>query len=123
MLVIEKRGSTKKTTDFLHRMATYPTYTRLAEYGQLGCQLLAKNTPKDSGETAESWNYQIVEESDRVRLVWTNSNNQNGMPVVLLLQYGHATRNGAYIEGIDFINPALAPVMNTLAERLWKDVK
>lgn len=97
-------------------------YTKLRIYGKRGVLALEKATPNDTGETASSWEYTIKETRQGIGLYWTNSNTENGTPVVIFLQYGHATRGGTYVEGIDFINPTLKPIFEELANSVWKEV-
>lgn len=95
----------------------------LDRYGKMGVDALAAATPKRTGETAGSWGYEIVEENGRVSVHWTNSHIEGGYAnIALLLQYGHGTRNGGYVEGIDYINPALQPIFDKMAEAAWKEV-
>lgn len=100
-------------------------YARVLErYGQLGVDLLAANTPVDSGLTASSWEYEVIDDDQGVKVVWYNTNVQKGWAnVALLLQYGHATGTGGYVTGVDYINPALQPVFDKMAEAAWREVK
>jgi len=95
----------------------------LAKYGEKGVQALAEATPKNSGKTAESWEYEIVEEDGGMKVVWKNSNTNNGVVIALLLQYGHGTRNGGYVQGTDFINPAIETIFHRMADEAWKEVR
>ena len=95
----------------------------IADYANLGVEALKAATPEDSGKTAESWNYEIVPGNGRTTLYFTNDNFQNGVNVAILIIYGHATRNGAYVEGNDFVTPALQPIFKDLADKIWKGVK
>lgn len=80
-------------------------------------------TPKATGKTAASWSYEIKMDKSGATLCWKNSNIVNGVPIAVILQYGHGTRNGAYVQGVDYINPALAPIFSALTDELWKEVK
>lgn len=93
----------------------------LEKYGQIGVRALQRATPVDSGKTASSWSYEIQNKKDEVTLTWTNSNVNDGCNVAILLQYGHGTKNGAYVQGIDYINPALKPIFDNIAESVWKE--
>lgn len=97
----------------------------LDKYGKLGVQLLQEATPKDTGKTADSWKYDIVnDEKGNYQIVWSNTNTVNGYAnVALLLQYGHATKNGGFVKGIDYINPAIEKAFNGMAEDAWREVK
>jgi hypothetical protein len=95
----------------------------LDEYGMKGVKALQEYTPTRTGATAMAWDYRIVHERGRTRLIWTNDNAPQGVQVALLIQYGHAARNGAWVEGVDYINPALKDMFDQLAEDIWKEVK
>lgn len=96
----------------------------LNKYGKQGVEYLREATPKDSGKTADSWKYDIVEENGNLSIVWSNTNIVNGWAnVAILLQYGHATRNGGFVKGQDYINPAIERVFQGMAEEAWKEVK
>jgi hypothetical protein len=94
----------------------------LGKYGRRGVKVLEEATPKDTGLTANSWSYDIEEYENGMRIVWKNSNVQNGQLIAILLQYGHATRNGGYVQGIDYINPAISAVFQEMADDAWKEV-
>lgn len=94
----------------------------LDKYGQEGVEALAAATPVDTGKTAASWYYDKIVENGTAKLVWYNSNIHRGINIAILLQYGHATKSGTYVEGIDYINPALRPVFERLAEDAWMEV-
>ena len=94
----------------------------LNRYGREGVRALSAATPVDSGETASSWSYDIIREDGRTSIVFSNSNIQNGVPIAIILQYGHATRNGGWIEGRDYINPAIQPIFDKIVEDAWKEV-
>lgn len=97
----------------------------LEKYGRRGVDLLKEATPKDTGKTSESWSYEIVEDDDKnYQIVWKNSNIVDDWAnVAILLQYGHATKNGGFVKGIDYINPAIAKVFNDMADEAWREVK
>ena len=94
----------------------------LDKYGQKGVEALAAATPVDTGKTAASWSYEKVVENGTAKLIWSNSNIYRGINIAVLLQYGHATKSGTYVEGIDYINPALRPVFEKLADEAWMEV-
>lgn len=116
------QGNFKKTDRFLHGLIGFHFARRMRHYGEKGVQALKAATPKDSGETAESWSYEIVEEPGRTALYWRNSHVVNGVNIALVLQYGHGTRNGGFVEGIDYIPPAIRPIFNQMAKEVWKEV-
>ena len=122
MIKIIHKGSFKNTEKFLANNEEMDITDILKIYGEAGVKALSENTPKDSGETADSWDYEIVEDKDGWRIFWTNSNVNKGIPIAILIQYGHGTGTGGYVEGRDFINPALQPVFDDLAEAAWKEV-
>lgn len=95
----------------------------LDKYGQKGVNALADATPKDTGKTAASWNYEKVIEGNTIKLIWTNSNINKNVNIAIILQYGHGTGTGGYVQGIDYINPALRPVFDKLADDAWAEVK
>jgi hypothetical protein len=94
----------------------------LDRWGQLGVQALSSATPVDTGTTAASWNYEIHQSKGSTTLVWTNSNTNKGIPIALLIQYGHGTGNGGYVAGRDYINPAIQPVFDQIAKEAWEEV-
>ena len=92
----------------------------LDRYGRQGVAALQMYTPKDSGETANSWKYEIF----NLGIAWSNTNvTSNGTPIAILLQYGHGTKNGGYVQGRDYINPALQPIFDEIADDCWKEVE
>lgn len=122
MIRFTHQGDLKKTENFLTLSKNRNFRPILDKYGQEGVNALAANTPKDTGRTADSWGYEVSVYKGGFKLFWTNSNLVEGVPVVILLQYGHASRSGRFVAGQDFINPAIKPIFDTLAENLWKEV-
>jgi hypothetical protein len=116
------KGSFKKMDSFLDAMGKAKLFANLAPYARKGVDALASATPIDSGLTAASWDYEIYSSRGSVSIVWTNSNTESGKPVAILLQYGHGTGTGGYVEGRDYINPALKPIFDQIAEDVWKVV-
>lgn len=95
----------------------------LDKYGRRGVAALSSATPRDTGKTAESWVYEIIREKDSVRIEFSNTNViADGTPVAILLQYGHATKHGGYVQGIDYINPAIQPIFKQIADDAWREV-
>ena len=121
-ITARKRGSIKNTMGFLKRIMSRSYLRNLEHYGELGVKALASNTPRRTGLTADSWQYHIEVDDAKTKIVWTNSNTVDGCNVAILLQYGHGTRNGGYVEGIDFINPAMRPVFQGFADNIWREV-
>lgn len=123
MIDIKQKGDFKNLLSFLKDNQHQPNLDLLKQYGEEGVKLLQEATPKDSGKTAESWYYKIEQNNDSISLSFYNSNENNGVAIAILLQYGHATGTGGYVEGIDYINPVVQPLFNELAEKVWKEVK
>lgn len=122
VISVHTTGDFRKTEGLLHNIIQRKYRNKLNHYGVLGVQALQAATPKDTGLTAESWSYEIVEEDGGLALYWKNSNRNDNVLVAILLQYGHGTRTGGYVEGIDYINPALRPVFEQMAREVWKEV-
>lgn len=122
--VIEMRqsGDFKKNLTFLTHLRTRNIRPILEKYGQKGVEALAEATPKATGKTAASWSYEIKMEKTGAVLSWKNSNVVDGVPIAVILQYGHGTRNGGYVQGVDYINPAMKPVFDAIRDELWKEV-
>lgn len=121
MIQFVHHGDFSKTTKFLKR-AMKPDLRFLNQYGEEGVRALSSATPTDSGKTASSWSYQIRKDNGRTIIEWTNSNVNKGVNVAIILQYGHGTRNGGWVQGIDYINPALRPVFDKIADKAWEEV-
>ena len=125
MIRFRHKGDLSLTTKFFDKV-TKGRYldSILNKYGKRGVDALAASTPKDTGLTAASWNYEISRYDDgNVSIVWTNSNmSRDWFNVALYLQYGHGTRNGGWVEGIDYINPALRPIFEQMADEAWMEV-
>lgn len=121
MITFSHKGDFKKTLNFLKRSKKLD-FKDLMKYGQKGVEALKDATPKDSGLTANSWYYQIVETKNGFSLEFCNSNIIDGQQIAILIQYGHATKNGGYVQGRDYINPAIRPIFDEIAKSLWKEV-
>lgn len=122
MIVLKNKGDFSKTTNFLKRIMKLDYKSILSKYGKMGVDALAKSTPVDTGLTASSWSYEIVEDDDGATIYWKNSNIVKGVPIAVILQYGHGTGTGGYVEGIDYINPALRSIFEGIADDAWKEV-
>ena len=122
IITVKERGNFTNAETFLKRIFRVDFASKLAEYGERGVMALYAATPYDSGETARSWRYVIERSRERVSISWTNDNAPSGVQVAILLQYGHATKSGGWVEGIDYINPALAPIFEEIENDLWKEV-
>ena len=123
MIVIKTTGNFGKTSEYLHRMQHKSFLKRIAAQAQIGVDALAQYTPKDSGLTANSWYSEIEESTDSVTVYWKNSNIHNGFPVAIGLQFGHGTGTGGYVQGRDYINPALQPIFDGIAEAIREEVR
>lgn len=116
------KGDFSKADKYFRKITQLAFSGKLDRYGQMGVQALASATPVDTGLTAASWDYQIETSSNEVSIVWTNSNVNNGVPIAIILQYGHGTGTGGYVQGIDYINPALKPVFDEIEQSVWEEV-
>lgn len=122
MFTFTHKGNLNKTLNFLKRSHKIPI-SLLEKYGDEGLAALRSATPVDSGLTASSWYYEIVEASDgTTSLRFCNSNVHTGVNVAVILQYGHATGTGGWVEGMDYINPAIQPIFNRMVKNIWKEV-
>lgn len=122
-IIFRQKGDWKKTRKFLKRCSDLDLDDVLNLYGQEGVDALAKATPKDTGKTAASWSYEVTKGRESIVITWKNSNIVDGVPIAVILQYGHGTRNGGYVEGVDYINPAMRPVFERIAARAWGEVR
>ncbi len=110
-----------KTHSFLDKLDKFDARPILEQYGRLGVGALSSATPVDTGETASKWSYKIKGNKKRYKLIWTNSAVVGSAPLVLMLQYGHATKSGYFLSGRDFINPALKPIYDALSKALLEE--
>ena len=122
MISYESKGSFKNTEAFLNIMRKGDIFRNLDSYAQKGVAALASATPRESGLAASSWGYEVRKEGRAYIITWTNTNIENGFPVVIMLQYGHGTGTGGYVAGRDFINPAIQPIFDQIADEVWKAV-
>lgn len=122
MIRIKVTNDTKKLNNYFQKLLSNVNLSILDKYGREGVAMLSSATPVDSGETAASWYYEIERSKDSVKLIFKNSNVNDGCNIAILLQYGHATNNGGYVSGIDYINPALKRVFEQLANEAWKEL-
>ena len=116
------KGDHDKTSGFLRKLKELRFKNVLEKYGREGVKALSAATPKDTGETSKSWDYDVEEKNGVATITWFNSNVQNGANIAILIQYGHGTRTGGYVQGRDYINPALQPIFDDLADSAWKEV-
>lgn len=122
MISFVQKGDFKKLNSFLERAKEKIKIGNLDRYGREGLNALEEYTPIDSGLTSKSWYYRIERTDDNVSVVFNNSNINKGVPIAIILQYGHGTNNGGWVQGRDYINPAIQPVFDRLAEEAWKEV-
>ena len=122
MISFRQKGDFSKLTRFLEKAKEAVRLGDLDKYGREGVAALASATPIDTGLTANSWNYSISNSNGSITISFYNSNIQNGVPIAIILQYGHGTRNGGWVEGRDYINPAIQPVFDRIANDAWREV-
>lgn len=122
MITFRQKGDFSNLTRFFERVKETVKKSDLDKYGRQGVAALASATPVDTGLTASSWGYTITHKGSTTTISFTNSNIQNGVPIAVILQYGHGTRNGGYVKGRDYINPAIQPIFDAIAESAWKEV-
>lgn len=123
MIKVKQKGDFKKTEKFFRWVVKREYLNFFHQVGELGVQALAKSTPKDTGKTASSWSYVISDDPDGMSIIWKNSNVNEGANIAILIQYGHGTGTGAYVQGVDYINPALQPVFDAFAKQIEVEVK
>lgn len=122
MFSISSKGSFKNTESFLRTVQKLPIERIIEPYAQAGVDALEAATPIDSGLAANSWGYVIRKAGGVYTITWTNNDIENGFPVAIMLQYGHGTGTGGYVQGRDYINPAIKPIFDRIAEQVWKAV-
>ena len=122
MLRFETQGDYKQTEQWLKKMKDGDIFATLSRYGEAGVAALADATPVESGTTASSWYYEIKKTVDSWSIIWGNSNVVDGVPVAILIQYGHGTGTGGRVAGRDYINPALRPIFDKMAQSAWREV-
>lgn len=123
LVKVERQGDFRKLNSFLEKAKEAFNIGVLNKYGRAGVRALSEATPEDSGKTAESWSYDIIRTRNSITLVWKNDNIVDGANIALLLQYGHATKSGTWVEGIDYINPALKPIFEQMKNDILKELK
>lgn len=116
------KGNFSKTENFFKKLLKRDYLAALDKYGQMGVQALSDATPKDTGETASSWSYEIEKNDKSTSIIFSNSNVNDGVNIAVILQYGHGTGNGGYVTGIDYINPAIRPIFDEIVKGAWKEV-
>lgn len=122
MISFRQSGDFSKLTTFLEKAKRPFRMGELDKYGKEGVAALSSATPVDSGKTASSWYYEITNKNGSIKITFHNSNIQNGIPIAIILQYGHGTRTGGWVQGRDYINPAIQPVFDRIVDSAWKEV-
>lgn len=122
MITFRQKGDFSKLTRYLERAKEVVRRRDLDKYGREGVAALASATPVDSGLTASSWHYKIENSRGSAVISFHNSNIQNGVPIAIILQYGHGTGTGGWVEGRDYINPAIQPIFDEIANNAWREV-
>jgi hypothetical protein len=118
----ESSGSFKNTEAFLARMLNNDLAGKLRSYGKAGVQSLSKATPEETGETAHSWDFRVVQEKRGPTIEWFNTHENQGVNIAIIIQYGHGTGTGGWVPGINYVNPAMEPVFNKIMDDFWKEV-
>ena len=122
MISFRQKGDFSKLTGFLERAKEAVKLGDLDKFGRAGVEALSSATPVNTGETANSWYYEIENKNGTATISFNNSNIQNGVPIAIILQYGHGTGTGGWVEGRDYINPAIRPIFDEIAENAWREV-
>lgn len=122
MISITCKGNFRKTDNWLKKVLRRDYKSLMVKYAQEGVAALSAATPVDTGLTASSWSYEIIQKDNEMIISWNNSNVQKYVNIAIILQYGHGTRNGGWVEGRDYINPALQPIFDKMANAAWKEV-
>lgn len=122
MIRFVHKGDFRHSESFFRKAQSRSYLDALTKYGELGVEALAASTPKRSGETASSWSFEIEEKGNGYALYWSNSHINKGVNIAVILQYGHGTGTGGYVQGIDYINPAIRPIFEEIADAAWKEV-
>lgn len=122
MISIRHKGDYAKLTRYLEKLKSTARVSVLDKYGKAGVEALSSATPVDTGLTASSWYYKVEHNANSASITFHNSNIQNGIPIAIILQYGHGTGTGGWVEGRDYINPAIQPIFDKIVNEAWKEV-
>ena len=122
MITFRQKGDFSKVTHYFEKLKETAKLGVLDKYGREGVAALASATPTDTGKTASSWSYTIERQNGSVAIVFENSNINKGVPIAIILQYGHGTGTGGWVQGRDYINPAIQPIFDKMADEAWKEV-
>jgi hypothetical protein len=123
MFSFSSTGSFKNTEAYLKKMTDGSLYRNLSRYGKMGVDALADATPEDTGLAADSWGYRVIRDKSNPGIEWYNTDIEGGKQVAILIQYGHGTRNGGYVQGRDYINPGIRPVFDKIVSDIWRQVQ
>lgn len=123
MITFTQKGDFKKTDSYLQKLLGFGKASFLDKYGRMGVDALSSATPIETGETAHSWGYEIVREKDTASIVFTNTHVNNGVNIAIILQYGHGTGTGGWVEGRDYINPTVQPIFDQILNEALREVK
>jgi hypothetical protein len=122
MITFTEKGSFKNTESYLRRLKKAEQFAILSKYGSIGVNALSNATPADTGLTAASWSFTVEARPGYYSIRWHNSHQENGLPIAVLIQYGHGTGTGGYVQGRDYIMPAIRPIFDQIAAEAWKEV-
>lgn len=115
-------GSFDKTVSFLNKLKSGKMFDNLNRYGRVGVDALSRATPQDTGLASNSWGYQVSQTTDKVSISWFNTDVEGGVNIAIIIQYGHGTGTGGYVQGRDYINPAMRPVFDKILDDVWRQV-
>jgi hypothetical protein len=122
MILFRQKGNFNRIEKFLDNATKIQYQSILEKYGREGVSALSRSTPTDTGKTAQSWYYTVSISRGVYKITWSNSNVSDGVPIAVLIQYGHGTKNGGYVQGRDYINPAIRPIFDKIADEAWREV-
>lgn len=122
-IIVNSKGDFKRSFKYFKGLQDAMKLRKLDKYGEMGVEALASATPVETGLTADSWTYKVEHGDGRTTLTWYNTHVNKGVNIAIILQYGHGTGTGGYVEGIDYINPALKPIFDKIAKEVWEEVK
>lgn len=122
LITFKHKGDFSKTEKFFNKILGQNYLNILSKYGEIGVKALGESTPERTGKTASSWTYEIDHSKDNTTIAWLNTNENKGVNIAVILQYGHGTGTGGYVQGRDYINPAMRPVFDKIADEAWKEV-
>ena len=122
LISFSQKGDFSKLTRYLEKTKVAAKVGVLDKYGRAGVEALSRATPVDTGQTAKAWRYEVKHSETSASITFYNTNIQNGVPIAILLQYGHGTRNGGWVQGRDYINPAIQPIFDSISQEAWKEV-